>query len=462
MTHPHTFFTMIRHLRLFLLPVLVASAAVVPTVAAGQGVTAFTNVRLVDGRGGAAADAMTILVRGGTIDVIGPSATTPVPRGARVVSGSGRTLMPGLADMHVHLTGGWDGERTDMLGIAGYLDALLYAGVTTVHDLGNVLPYVQQVKQEIGAGRLRGPRLYMVGSLVDGPNPLWPPLSFALSSVDQAPGFVRQLKRGGADDIKGYIGLQEPMLSGLVRAAAAESLRVIADLGFANGSDMGIRTGIAAYAHAGTRLMADSTIAAMKARGMSNITTLAVLESFSERRLANLDFLRDSLLSAVMPPWFVAELTAYARRPVTPMDTLRRRRFATALENAKTNILRLHRAGVPIIAGTDSPYPGVYFGEGLHRELELLVEAGLTPLEAISAATSSAAAFMRDSTWGTIAPGRRADLLLVAGQPDQRISDTRHIVAVMQGGRLLPRAQLTHAAQRNANFRTTGAQLSVK
>lgn len=99
-----------------------------------------------------------------------------------------------------------------------------------------------------------------------------------------------------------------------------------------------------------------------------------------------------------------------------------------------TNIRKLHAAGVPIIAGTDSPYPGVYYGEGLHRELELLVEAGLTPLEAISAATRNAAAFMRDTTWGTVVPGHRADLLLINGRPHEQIRDTRRIVAVMQAG----------------------------
>jgi imidazolonepropionase-like amidohydrolase len=462
MTHIHTSIIMRAFLRRAFVSMLAAYVAAGACSAHAQRITVFTNVRLIDGRGGAPSDAMTVVVRGSTIAAIGPIATTAAPTGALIVAGKGRTLMPGLADMHVHLTGGWDGERTDLLGFPGYLDALLYAGVTTVHDLGNVLPYVQQLKQEISAGRLRGPRLYMVGALVDGANPIWPPLSFALTSVGQAPNIVRQMKRGGADDIKAYIGLNEALLSGLVRAASAESLRVIADLGFANGSDMGIRAGIAAYAHAGTRPMADSTIAAMKASGASNISTLAVLESFSERRLADLSFLRMPLLADVMPPWFVTELTAHSQRTLAPIDTLRRARFATSLSNAKANILRLHQAGVPIIAGTDSPYPGVYFGEGLHRELELLVEAGLTPLEAISAATGNAAAFMLDSTWGVVAVGRRADLLLIDGRPDQRISDTRRIVQVMQAGRIVPRAQLTFAAQKRTNFRATGAPLSVK
>lgn len=123
-----------------------------------------------------------------------------------------------------------------MLGFPGYLDALLYAGVTTVHDLGNMLPYVQQLKQEITAGRLRGPRVFMVGGLVDGPRPVWPPLSFSLTAPEQAPGIVRSMQAGGADNIKAYVGLTEPLVAALVRAAAADSLRVIADLGFAKSS----------------------------------------------------------------------------------------------------------------------------------------------------------------------------------------------------------------------------------
>ena len=420
------------------------------TNARGQQLTAFQHVRLIDGRGGNVAESMTVVVRGHTIVAVGPSSTTRVPSGATVVPGRGRTLMPGLADMHVHLLGGWDGEHSDMLGFAGFLDALLYAGVTTAHDMGNVLPYVQQLKQEVSAGQLRGPRLFMVGALVDGVAPAWPPVSYALRSAEDAPGVVREMKRGGADHIKAYTGLDEAMVTALVRAATAESLRVVADLGPANGSDMGLRAGIAAYAHAGTELMADSTIAHMRARGVSTISTLAVHESFSERRLADLAFLRSPLLANVMPPAFVSALITYARRPLTPSDSARRRRLTTDFENAKRNILRLHQAGVPIVAGTDAPYPGVYYGEGLHRELELLVEAGLSPLDAIRSATSNAAEFMRDSTWGVIATGRRADLVLVEGRPDQTISDTRRVVAVMQAGRLLRRAQLTHAAQRRA------------
>jgi imidazolonepropionase-like amidohydrolase len=106
--------------------------------------------------------------------------------------------------------------------------------------------------------------------------------------------------------------------------------------------------------------------------------------------------------------------------------------------------MALWRAGVLVAAGTDAPYPGVFQGEGLHRELELLVAAGLTPVQAIQAATGNAARFMDGATadWGTVEVGRRADLVVVSGHPQDRIADTRTIVDVMQSGRLLDRAAL--------------------
>ena len=427
-----------------------------------QTVTAFTGAIVIDGRGGPPLSDATVVVRGTTIAAVGPAASTPIPAGATRIDARGKVLMPGLADMHVHLTGGWDGERSDMLGFPRYLNALLYAGITTVHDMGNALPYVQQLKQETGAGRVVGPRILMVGGLVDGADPLWPPISFALVSTDQAPGIVRQMKRSGADAIKAYIGLSERLLAALVRAAAADSMRVVADLGASNGSDWGIRSGIAAYAHAPTAAISDATISSMKARGMMNISTLAVFESFAHRRLRDLRFLDEPLLARSMPPLFIDELRTFARRPTTAAEDAMAARYAGGMATAMSNVRRMHAAGVPIVAGTDAPYPGVFFGEGLHRELELLVEAGLTPLEAISAATSNAAKFAHDSTWGTIEIGKRADLLLIDGRPHERIGDTRRIVALMQNGRLLDRNQLTFASLRDGGLHTTDAALSTK
>lgn len=442
----------------FLFALLIAAPLAMPA----QTITAFTHATVIDGRGGTPLTDATVIVRGATIERVGPAGSTAVPAGATVIDAQGKVLMPGLADMHVHLTGGWDGERSDFLAFPRYLNALLYAGVTTVHDVGNTLPYVQQMKQEIAAGRLTGPRIFMAGALVDGPDPVWPPISISMVSEAQAPGIVKMMKGSGADAIKAYVGLSERQLAAVVRAAAAESLRVIADLGPNSGSEWGIRAGIFAYAHAGTRPISTEAVEAMRARGLMNISTLAVYESFSGQRLMDLRFLDDSLLSQSMPPIFQTELRDFARRPRTSRDSASEQRMTAGLQVAMQNVRRLHQAGVPIVAGTDSPYPGVFFGEGLHRELELLVKAGLTPLEAITCATWNPARFSRDTTWGSIQPGKRADLLLINGRPQERIADTRRIALVMQNGRILPREQLTFASLKDAGYHAVGSALSTK
>jgi len=122
-----------------------------------------------------------------------------VPDNARVIDVSGKALLPGLADMHTHLVGGWDGVSVDMLGYQRYMNSLLYAGVTTVLDTGNVMPYVLQLRNEIDAGRITGPKIYSVGALLDGVDAVWPPISIIMASKAQAPGVVSQLDRAGID-----------------------------------------------------------------------------------------------------------------------------------------------------------------------------------------------------------------------------------------------------------------------
>ena len=114
-----------------------------------QDVTAITNIRILDGHGGDPIRQGVVLFQGDRITAVGPTETISVPAGATVIDGTGKTALPGLADFHTHLVGGWDGDRVDMLGYQRYLNSLLYAGVTTVFDAGNNLPYIQQMHQEI-------------------------------------------------------------------------------------------------------------------------------------------------------------------------------------------------------------------------------------------------------------------------------------------------------------------------
>jgi imidazolonepropionase-like amidohydrolase len=417
------------------------------------------NVTVIDGTGRPPLEAATVVVEGDRIKSVGPARDVAVPPGARVLERSGHTVLPGLADLHVHLQGGWDGERCDYLGFARYLDALLYSGVTTVLDTGNSMPFVTQVKQEVAAGRLRGPRIYCTGPMIDSPEPLWPPLAETMGSLSQAPTIVKRLKANEVDLVKAYTGLSEPYVRALARAAQAEGLRVIVDAWERNGSPSLVRSGIYGFAHAphADELIPEAA-AEMAERKVAVITTVTVRESFSHRRLQDMALLLEPLVKDVIPPHFLDEIREAAKRGDFAFDKpnvdLRTRDF----ERTRKNVLTLWRAGVLVAAGTDAPYPGVFQGESMHRELELLVEAGLTPLEAIRAATGNAARFLDGDAadWGTVEPGRRADLVVVSGRPHERIGDTRRIVDVVQGGRLLDRAALK-VSPRDPAYRSSGS-----
>ena len=422
------------------------------------GAVAVTNATIIDGMGGAPIADGVVVAEGGRIVAVGPAAQVAVPDGATIVDAAGGAVMPGLADMHVHMVGGWDGVSTEMLGYRRYLNALLHAGVTTVFDAGNVLPFIQQIQAEIEAGRLPGPRVYMAGPLVDGPVPIWPPITYFSFEASAMRRHATQLAAAGVDALKGYAGLDAEMVDSLVQAGADFGLPVIVDLGSRGDYAAAVEAGVLARAHAPSGPLNDDEIAAMVERGTASITTLAVLESFARRRLSDLVFLEHPLIAATTPPWFLDALREHATRPLSDQEAELAAAIEERLMTAMANVKRLSDAGVLVVAGTDAPYPGVFQGEGIHRELELLVEAGLTPLQAITVATHNAARLMGASDeWGAIAPGMAADLLVVRGNPADDIEATRDIVAVIQRGVVLDRSQLVFSALDDLGFRTVGS-----
>ena len=427
-------------------------------LAQGPPPLAITHAVIIDGNGQTPIEDGTLVIRGGKIETVGLSSTLRVPADAKVIDARGAAVMPGLADMHVHLTGGWDGVSSDLLGYRRYLNALLYAGVTTVLDTGNVQDYILQMRQEVAAGRLPGPRIYCAGALIDGSDPAWPPISFAVSSVAQIPGIVHRQKRDGVDLIKAYQGLSIPMVTMLASEAKKSGLSVIIDQWSRNGSIDLIRTGIAAFAHLPTSPMSDEAVSLMKERDVHAITTLAVYETGSRRRLTDQRFLESPLVKDTMPPWFLQEIRAEASRTLNAEESATAKASIGRLGAAQKNARKLFDAGILLVGGTDAPYPGDFYGEGIHRELELLVDAGLTPLEAITIATRNAASLMNASSeWGTVVPGRVANVLVINGRPDKNISDTRNIQMVIQAGKIIEREKLKFDAPKDPGFRAIGS-----
>jgi hypothetical protein len=258
---------------------------------------AITNVRIIDGNGGPPIEQGVIVINDRLIEAVGPRSDVRIPAGAKRIDGGGKTALPGLADMHVHLLGGTNGVGLDILGYQKYLNALLYAGVTTVMDTGNVPPFILQLRGEVRAGRVLGPRIYCVGPLVDGADPVWPALSVAVGSRDQVPRIVATLADEKVDFVKLYVGLSDQLIRAISTEAKKHKLRTIIDQWHRNGSADVAEEGIAGFAHFPSHRISDETIATIKAHNVFLISTLAVQESALGRRFRDLSFLEDPLIA---------------------------------------------------------------------------------------------------------------------------------------------------------------------
>jgi imidazolonepropionase-like amidohydrolase len=423
---------------------------------------AITDIRIVDGNGGAPIEHGVIVLDGRRIEAVGARSDVTIPAGAKRINGGGKTALPGLADMHVHLLGGTNGVGLDILGYQKYLNALLYAGVTTVMDTGNVPPFILQLRAEVQAGRVLGPRIYCVGPLVDGADPVWPALSVAIASRDQVPRVVATLADEKVDFVKLYVGLSDQLVRTISTEANRHGLRTIIDQWLRNGSADIAQEGIAGFAHFPSHRISDETIATIKAHNVFLISTLAVQESALGRRFRDLSFLDNPLIadttSKAALDGLRREYGNLSAKQLADKSTFTNR---VDLEGAESNVPRLRDAGVLFAAGTDAVYPGDFQGEGLHHELELLVESGLSPLEAITAATKNAATIVNASKeWGTLEPGKLANVILVDGKPDQRIAATHNVTTVIKEGVLIDRLALRLDHSHIPDYAETGTSMA--
>ncbi|MEQ1892866.1 MAG: amidohydrolase family protein [Planctomycetota bacterium] len=378
----------------------------------------------------------TLLVRDGRIVALGPAASTAVPAGAVRIDGRGKFLMPGLADMHVHV---WD-ENDLFLFVA--------SGVTTVRNLfGN--PLHLDWRARIERRELVGPRLYTAGPIIDGENPVWPG-STALTDPDLAAEVVAEQKEAGYDFLKPYAKLTAECYEALVIAGEEAGLRLmghvpgaltIHDVLEAGQLTIEHLDGWAEAAQPGDTLrdidftreslawqtVEDVKLAAlaksMKAHGTWNCPTLVVLKKWAKGAAAEELLARPEMR-------YVSPGTKSTWLPDSPMNYLARLpdiavTSAHAAHGPKLRAVRaLRDAGAGILLGTDMGNPFVTAGFALHEELGYLVEAGLTPFEALRAGTADAARCMDAADdWGTLAIGLRADLVLLDANP---LEDVRH------------------------------------
>lgn len=401
---------------------------------------AFRNVSVVDVEAGRVEPGRTVLIAGTRICAVGPSDEMDVPASAEVVDGTGRYLMPGLWDMHVHAL--WDPSVRDL-----FMPEFLRWGVTGVRDMGGDLRLALESRGAQREGTPAAPTLVIAGPIVDGPAPVHGAISIAVGDSAEAIAAVDSLAGAGVDFIKVYTLLPREAYFVTAREARRRGLpfagHVPGEVTVAEAAAAGqrsiehLREELGIFCSRSDSIACRETLAALAERETAQTPTLVVLraKAFADDTALVTDPRFAGMPAVVTGDWLALRRSRLARTDSAGWAAARER-WSDALWLTGA----ISRAGVPLLAGTDAGVLFTYPGSSLHDELELLVEAGLSPAAALAAATVQPARFLGAAdTLGAVRAGMRADLVLVDANPFEEIGNTRRIAEVVLGGRRLPR-----------------------
>jgi len=413
------------------------------------GKLAFKGGTLIDGTGRAPIANAVVVIDGDRIVAVGPAKKIRIPQDATVVDAKGKTILPGLWDMHAHF------EQVEWGPI------YLAAGVTTVRDCGNEFEFITAVRDALRDGHGLGPRLLLAG-VVDGSGPS----AIGVQRVDspqQAEEWVRRYHDAGFQQMKIYSSMTRDNVAAVAAAAHRLGMTVTGHIPEGMTAIQGIEAGMDQINHLGyivammepedkpgerptrlQRLQATAAIdlnsegsrkavAYLQAHGTVVDPTLALTELYGASPSHPVASFEPGVKKVA--PELAAGFAGDANDVSSELAEASRRAFAKELEVVGA----LHRAGVPVVAGTDQAVPG----HSLHREIELYVEAGLTPMEAIQAATIVPARVMGlDQESGTIEVGKKADLIVLGANPLESIHNIRRVEKVVSRGVLYDPAPL--------------------
>jgi imidazolonepropionase-like amidohydrolase len=387
-----------------------------------KGIVAIVGALLIDGRGGEPVRDATVVVNGGRIAAVGARSKLPVPAGAEILEAGGLTVLPGLLDAHFHL----DGNNE--------LPALFLShGVTSVRDPGAWIEAYEAVR----AAKASVPRLFLTGPHMDTPPPAYPQDSLLVRDADETRVAVTNSIDTGASAIKVYFRLPLGLIKVVTETAHARGIPVTSHLEIVDAAEA-IRAGVDGIEHVtslGTALLPrreaekyrQAVIADNRARneGRYAVWSNLDLESPRVRPLLDLMLERGTFLSPT--------LAVFERRSgdkdVTEVHV-------RGFEKMLAFVGRARRAGVKVVLGSHSSVPHAERGWAYQREMELLVEGGMKPMEALVAATSENARFFRvTDRLGTVETGKLADLVLIEGDPLQDIRLMRRVKRVMLNGK---------------------------
>jgi imidazolonepropionase-like amidohydrolase len=423
----------------------------------------FDHVTVIDTAAAKSLPDMTVVIAGETIAALGKSGKVKIPAGASVINAGGTFLIPGLWDMHTHAFMSQDD--------AEFMPAQFVAsGVLGIRDVHGNLDATLRARSEIQSGKRIGPRIYCSGPMIDGPIPNSPGFPSA-----KTPGDARRMaqwrKAAGVDFIKVYSRLTRDEFLAIAdearRLGIPFSGHVPPSVTAAEASDagqrafehiLGVEFGVSSREDELRRKQevtypfefpdaealrqsydpkkAEALYACFVKNNSWMVPTLVVIQALS--RMGTPLRTDDPRLER-LPPY----LREFWTMEIPGFDSRQQANLKDLYSFYRKLTVDMHRAGVPILAGSDTPNPKVFPGTSLHEELQLLVEAGLTPMEALRSATFHAARFLGLlGSYGTIAQGKTADLVLLEADPLADIANTLKIEAVVQGGRFLDKAAI--------------------
>ena len=413
---------------------------------------ALTNARVIDGTGAAARDGQTLVLRDGRIAAVGPSATTPAPDGARVVDLAGKSVLPGLVMLHEHLYYPTGPGVYGQLG-QSFVRLYLAGGVTTMRTGGNLNGFMDiTLKRRVEAGEAAGPSIDATMPYVNGPNQFVQMTD--LRTEERARRHVAYWAEEGATSVKAYMQVSRAALGTAIREAHARGLKVtghLCSVTYAEAAALGIDNLEHGF-FAATDFVpgkkpdecpgqgrGQQTVADIDPQGVAFQTLIRTLIEKKVAVTSTLTVFELNTPGRPLPPGLdviVPQLREQFLQNRARVEGNAQSIYPRLFPKAMALEREFVRAGGLLVAGTDpTGGGGVIPGYANQRQLELLVEAGFTPLEAITIGTRNGARYLGlEKRLGTIAPGLQADLMVVAGDPSRDITALRNVETVFRQG----------------------------
>jgi imidazolonepropionase-like amidohydrolase len=395
-----------------------------------------TNVTLVDGTGRAPVQGVTLVIEGDRLLSVSPNDEAPPATGARI-DGTGKWAIPGLMDMHVHLRGGL---RT----LHGYL----YSGVTSIYDAGNDPEVIFPLRDKERSGEIVSPRIFATGAVVTAPGGHGgegavtvedfardhPRLDEHIARQPDVLKITQDEHGWGTRPMIRY--LPADLLEEIVRYYHEHGIRTTIHVSNEIRAWEAVYSGIDTLAHPVIQgPVSDRYLNMMKVKRIPQVSTLTIGDGYS-RLVEHPEFLDEPLYRATLTAEEIDRLRTKTRKEWEARRWTQWMKVMTPV--AQENLKRLHEAGGVVVLGTDQS-----LGAAVHRELELLVEGGIPPVDAIGIATRNGAVFLgRDRDLGTIEEGKLADLVILDADPTEGVDNVKKIHAVIKGGVLIDRSAL--------------------